>query len=318
MNTIPSIFNERQINRTVLGGKELMRDVKMKVSVILLNRRGSQFRIPMIENLLKCGFESIVSIENSTDNFNIEEFSHKFPYVKFVIPLESATDGELINIGMAEVNSDYVLVLRDTLKIDGEILTARIAEKLSMEKLFCVVPRLVERDGSSFPIVFSPGVNGTQFEVLHSSTVIDGCPTLYPLDYIGYYDRKAFMQLGGYDYTIKESHWQNLDLCFRAWLWGHRIKLTTLFSLAYASDIPVEDVSANLSYSRFYMKNLLPRFEDDHGVIPKSSIFVYLLRSGCGLVESLRQFFDARSWVKRNMYRFKFDAKYLIENWGKI
>ena len=67
MNTIPSIFNQRQVNRTILGGKEPMPFVKMNVSVVLLNGNGSQLRIPMIENLVKCGFESIISIENNKE-----------------------------------------------------------------------------------------------------------------------------------------------------------------------------------------------------------------------------------------------------------
>ena len=318
MNTIPSIFNERQINRTTLGGKEKMPEVKMAVSVILLNGKGSQFRVPVIENLLKCGFESIVSIENNPENYSIEEFAHKFPYVKFIVPLEKVTDGELINIGMSEVPSDYVLVIRDTLKIENEIFTPRIAEKLAEENVLCVSPRLVLPQLSSLPIVFSPTVNKATFAVSSSSVVSDGCPTLYPLDFIGFYNRQKFMQLGGYDYTITSPHWQNLDFSFRAWLWGEKIKLTTLFSLSYASEVPIEDLTANLSYSRFYMKNLLPRFDDDHGVIPKSSLFVYLFRSGCGLVESFRQFIDARQWVRTNKYRFKIDAKYLVENWGNI
>ena len=34
--------------------------------------------------------------------------------------------------------------------------------------------------------------------------------------------------------------------------------------------------------------------------------------------ESLSQFGDARYWVEKNKYRFRFDAPYLVENWGKL
>ena len=113
MNTIPLIFNERQIDRTVLGGSRINANAKMNISVIMLNSSGSQFRIQTIEKLLNCGFKSIVSFEPDSDNFNIEDISHRFPDVKFVIPLEKVSTGDLINMGMSEVDSEYVLVIKD-------------------------------------------------------------------------------------------------------------------------------------------------------------------------------------------------------------
>lgn len=318
MNTIPLIFNERQINRTVLGGKENPPDVKIPFGVILLNTKGSQFRDCVLKNLSTVGFEQIVSVETNADNYNLEDFVHKFPHIKFIIPLEKVTDGELINIAMSELSADYVLVLRDTLLITADFISHRVAEKIIENKVFATVPRLTYGEFSSFPVVFSPSVSGSVFKINSTSIVSDGLSTLYPLDKIAVYDRKKFIQLGGFDYTITSSHWQNVDLFFRAWLWGEKTKLTTLFSMTYKDSFPVEDVSADLSYSRFFMKNLLPHFDDDHGYIPKSSVFVYLLRSGCGFIESFKMFLDARSWVEKNKYRFKIDAKYLVENWGKI
>ncbi len=318
MNTIPSIFNQRQVNRTILGGKEPMPFVKMNVSVVLLNGNGSQLRIPMIENLVKCGFESIISIENNKENYNIIDFSQKFPFVKFIVPLEKVTDGELINIGISESKSDYVLVIRDTISLDLEILTGRIAEKLEELDIFCIVPRLKSHTIPAFPVSFSPIVEKSVFNVVSTSSVSDGQPTLYPFDKIGFYNKKKFIQLGGFDYTITTPYWQNLDLAFRAWLWGERICLSTIFTLTYTDELPRDDLSINKSYNRFYMKNLLPRFNEDHGFIPKTSFFVYLLRSNYGIFESISQFSMAREWVSKNKYRFKYDAKYLIENWGNL
>jgi hypothetical protein len=318
MNTIPLIFNQRQVNRTVLGGTEPMPVVQMNVSAVLLNSAGSHYRVHVIENLIKCGFESIVSIESDPENYNIEDFAHRFPSVKFIVPLESVSDGDMINIGMSEVKSPYVLVLRDTLSISPDILTARLAESLTASADYCIVPRLVAAETPSFPIHFTPSVKKSRFTVIASTAVTDGIPTLYPFNGIGLYNRQKFIQLGGFDYTITASYWQNLDLSFRAWLWGEKITLSTVFSIPYRTVPPAEDATANQSSSRFYLKNLVPRFASDHGVIDFSSFLVYLPRSACGFFEAFRQFADARAWVDKNKYRFRFDAPYLVENWGKI
>ena len=318
MNTIPLIFNERQINRAVLGGKDSPSEIKLPVGLLLLNGKGSQFRSAILEKLIKMGFEQIVSVEKNHENYNINELSRKFPSVKFVIPLEKVNEGELINIGMSEFSCDNVLLFRDNLKIEGELISPRVLERIEELKILCTSPRLTCGSITNFPLIFSPTVRGSTFDVFASSSISDGLKTLYPLDNIGIYNRKKFIELGGFDYTISSMHWQTLDFFMRAWLWGEKVLISTLYSFSYEDDFPVENLTANLSYGRFFLKNLLPRFDEDHGVIPKSSFFVYLLRSGCGLIESCRQFCDARNWVSKNKYRFKIDAKYLVENWGKI
>lgn len=295
-----------------------MPSVSLNIAVLLLNSEGSHYRMQMLENLAKCGFSAIVSFEKTSENYSLDDFSHTFPFVKFIVPLEDATDGDLINIGMSEVTADYVLVLRDTLSFAPDALTARLAEKLLADTPYCIAPRLICPRAPSFPIVFAPSVRDSLLDVEQNSVLTDGAPTLYPFDYVGLYNRQTFIQLGGYDYTITSSYWQNLDLSFRAWLWGEKITISTAFNLSYVEDPPSEDTTANLGSSRFYLKNLLPKFDKDHGIIPRSAFWIYLRRSSCGFFETLHQFSDARSWVDKNKYRFRRDATYLVEQWGKI
>ena len=77
MNSIPSIFNEREINRTILGGKRNSAEAKMDVSVILLNSGGSHLRLQNLENLQNCGFEKVISMETNSENYNFEDFINK-------------------------------------------------------------------------------------------------------------------------------------------------------------------------------------------------------------------------------------------------
>jgi len=315
MNTIPLIFNERQINRTVIGGRSKPSDVTMDVSVILLNSSGSHFRTQTLETLVKCGFASIISVEPDSGNFNIEEISRRMPSVKFIIPLEKVTDGDMINIGMSEAQSSYVLVLRDSLYIPPGILQPRLVEHLTAGRQYCVVPRLLDNAKNALPVQFSPSALRGHLEILQSSVVTDGMHTLYPFDYIGLYNRMKFIQLGGFDYTIESAYYQNLDLALRAWLWGDETSLSTMFLLSYSESVPIEDTTADLTYLHFYLKNLLPRMRLDHGTIPDASFIPFLFHSSCGFFETLRQFKDAQRWVHTNKFRFQTDIQHLIENW---
>ena len=316
MNPIPLIFNEHLISMTVLGGKEALPNIKMNVAAILINRGWSSYRTKMIENLMRCGFSEIISIEADSENYSIEDFSRKFPFVKIIIPQEDTTDGDLINIGVAEASSEYVLVLRDSIDFSKDILTPTLASKLTESGTFCISPRLIGKGNFSFPILFSPSIKRAALNVISTSVVSDGSHNLFPFNNIALYNRRKFIDLGGYDYTIHSDYWQNLDFSFRAWLWGEKITLSTAFSLSYSTEIPVLETGASQFSNRFYLKNLVPRFYADHGAIPKSSFFAFWGSSSCGFFEAQARFKEAREWVMENKYRFKRDALDLVENWG--
>lgn len=231
MNTIPLTFNEHQIKRTVLGGTQTVQNFKMNVTVIMINDSGIQSHIQTIKRLISCGFKSIVWAEPSKCNFNIEGISRQYPSVKFVIPLEEATIGELINLCVEEVETEYFLVVRGCIKITANLLLQNIAENLMRAKKYCIVPRLVDKNGHFISIHFVPESHKGHFLLSEHSFILDGIPTLHTTDFIGFYNRQKFIGLGGYDYRIRSPYWQNADLSVRAWLWGSKLKFQLRLSL---------------------------------------------------------------------------------------
>ena len=315
MNTIPLIFNERQIKRTSLGGSFDKSKAKMGVSVVLLGRGGNHYKAKMLDTLVQSGFESIISIEKDHESYNIDNLSSRFPEVKFIITLEKLNIGEMINIGIEESSAEHVLVLWDDIKFSASTLSPNLAEKLIALHHYCIVPRLVTKI-QGMPIVTSPSALSSKFQVSRNSFVKDGEITLYPFDFVGLFDKEKFITLGGYDYTIDSPYWQNLDLAVRSWLWGEKTSISTAFQLIYDGTLPVEDQTANMSELRFYLKNLTPIFKYDHGVLPSSAFFRYMMHSSSGFIEAYKRFKDAQNWTNKNKYRFKTDIVTLMENWG--
>lgn len=318
MNTIPSTFNEYQIDRTVLGGKQMNPSASLDLSVIMLNSNGSHLRSQIFENLLNNGVKSVVSVEPNAESYNVEDLSRRYPVVKFLIPREKATDGVLINMAMAETDSKYVLVLRDCFHIPAGFLSKNLVENLISSDLYCIVPRVVSASGSGVITNFSPYARRGTFKIVQNPLTQDALPTLYPHNFIGFYNREKFIKLGGYDYTITSPYWQNADLSLRSWLWGEKTCITTKFQISYSDEVPVEDATSDHTYLRFYLKNILPRFKADHGLIPRFSFPGFFFRSSCGIFEALSQFKDAKNWVSKNKYRFQRDIQYLIENWTDL
>ena len=131
MNTIPLTFNERLCNCTVLGGKEKILKVKYPISVLLLGRNPGSYKEQSLEVLLNSGFENIITFETTKDNFKLEKYVQKFPQVKFILPSEKVSVGEMINLGMYECKSEYLLVLWDDLVIKNQIFNHFCPRKIT-------------------------------------------------------------------------------------------------------------------------------------------------------------------------------------------
>jgi hypothetical protein len=315
MNTISLIFNEKEVKRTILGGTETLQNVQLPVSAVLLNNGSNQYRNSTLDNLLKNGFESIVSIETTNDNYHIEDLTRRFPAVKFILLHEEVSTGAMINAAIAETESEYVFVLRDTLKIGTAIIAPRFFDYPIKSNVLCIVPRLLSSAMRPLPVRFSPVIEKKHFAVDISLTVSENKPTLFPFDFIGLYNRRKFIEFGGYDYTITAPYWQNLDFSLRSWLWGETITLSPRIQIAYDTD-PIEaDTSPNASYLRFYLKNIAPVVKTDYGYIPGSTFFSYKKRSRTNFFDAKRQFDEGRSWVEANKFRFAHDIASLCAEW---
>ena len=140
--------------------------ITKNVAALIINTGWSSYRSKMIENLMHCGFSEIISIETDSENYSIEDFSRKFPFVKIIIPQENATCGDLINIGISEASSEYVLVLRDSIDFSTDILTPTLAAKLTENGTFCICPRLLGKENFSFPMLFSPSIKRAALNVM--------------------------------------------------------------------------------------------------------------------------------------------------------
>ncbi|WP_407396571.1 hypothetical protein [Treponema sp.] len=319
MNIIPSIFNEHKISYTVFGGTEDAPKITIpNVTCVVLSRNGRQYRQVVIEKLLGKGFAKIISVNQKSEQLAIEQLAHHFPTVEFIVALEDVPQGELLNIAFSEAKTEYVLVIQEEMCGENFIFNSSLAEKFIAMNQFCVAPRLVSDSGHRIPVVFRPDANRGKFKVDEETSVLDNQATLYCYDYAGFYNRETFCLLGGFDYTITSEYWQKLDFFMRAWLWGETISVSNVLELSYSESVPEEDRTVELSYLRFYLKNILPSFVSDHAKISRSSFFRFKIGSTCGFVESWVQFKDAIRWTADNQYRFKTDAVTLIENWSKV
>lgn len=316
MNTIPLIFNEKKVSHTIIGGtvKKSIEE-HIPLTVILLNRGGRYYRSAVFQNLENAGFTSIISVEMANEPYDIESLSARFPSVKFLLPLEKVTIGEMINTAAAEIESDYFFVVWNDMKITPASLPARVLQRQTASDLFCMAPVLSSQRMEALPVQMVPALKGNSFDIEPMLCYRDGSRTAYPFDFTGIYNRTRFISLGGFDHSIRNAYWQNLDLGFRAHLWGESIEIATGFRILYDSDIPKEDITPDSSYFSFYLKNLAPVLRAHEAFLPWSRFYTYATHSGRNILSALRVFLHARRWISINRNRFVHDAATMTARW---
>ena len=326
MNTIPSIFNEKIIPYTAVGGKE--RIASMGISAVILNRQGSFPRRSFFQELEKTGFDNVLSIETSVPHYDIEELSSRFPFVRFVLPENEINLGEQINLAASEIESPLFFVLRSDMKIIAGGTARRMAERLSVSheenennekksgfKRLCTVPVLVNSNYEVFPSLVSPMTHRRRMKTVFIEPHAEGDLSLYPFDGIGIYDRRRFINTGGFDTTLKNIHWQLMDFGFRSFLWGEEIALNLQLKLSCDAEIPVENYTVEDSYRRFYLKNLAPVFRSDYAHLPLYRFPSFFAKNGGDFFSAWEEFKESRKWVTKNKFRWRCDARDVTKRW---
>lgn len=318
MSSIPSIFSKNRFEFVVLGNteKKVITEEKSIFSVLVLNRGSRHYRENLLKNLLSYGFNEIISVETSMDDYDLLEVSKKMPQIKFIVPKGNVSCGELINVGIEACESEFVLVIWNDVSIFEKNLHAKLAELVLAENAVCIAPSLKTFKMQNFPVKMVPTMDRWDLSIKTEMGFLEGERTLYPYEFMGIYNRSKFLTLGGFDYTITHPFWQNLDFFFRANLHGEKVLITTLLHFVYSDEIMGEVRNQNASSMRFFLKNIAPQIKNGKVGIPLSRFFQYWRKSTYGFFDALNHFKEARRWVEKNDTIFKMDFQQLIDTWN--
>ena len=306
---------------TAVGGSE--RAGKSGLTAVLLNRGGRYPRRTLFEQLKKTGFDYILSIENAQERYDVEELSSLFPFIRFILLKEKITTGEAINLAAAELSGSYFFVLWNDHRLFNGINAAKMVELFGGKRL-CTVPVVQNSQFEILHTLVSPvycresKISGSRrgtIKTLPGTPLRENQCTLYPHDWLGFYDKEKFLQLGGFDREIIHPHWQLMDFGFRAYLWDEELRSTQIIRLIHDGVLPPSDNTTEDSYRLFFLKNLAPEWRSDHAYLPLRSFPGYLAKANWDLPGAWMEFFRERKWVIKNRRRFRRDARALTDLW---
>lgn len=314
MNTIPTTFNEHVVPYTLAGGSAF----KSKgggVDAVIMSRAGWYNFSFTVQQLLKLGCTSIISVELPNKSLDLERMSSEHPYVKFLVPSQEITRGEGINLAMSELKGEWVIVLWNEQMIVDEKMLLKALGFANTAKKICVAPILISKSNELLHTQMVPVLKEGHFYTESLPTLQNNLQTIYPFDFSGIYNRRKFIETAGFDYTISNPYWQNLDFGFRSYLWGDEIRLCTHFKLKYLAALPTEETSHDDSYTRFYLKNLRPTVKNGIARMNFDVFFSYMKSMGANPLKAYQYFRIGKKWVSSCEKRFKTTPYDLISNW---
>ena len=290
-----------------------MRKYASPLTVLVMNRGDRLFRRDLFRHLETLNLGEIVWIGSRTMSADVEEVSRDFPRIRFILIREELGGGELVNIGVRESRAPALLAMWSDMRI---LSMPKAQSPHDAEEVLCLLPLLKNRAQEALPSIQSPAWKKGRLVVKFHTPSRDGEPALFPFDYCGIYQKQKFLQTGGFDPAISNAYWQKMDFGFRCHLWGEKMAVTTALTLEYSRQGPSEDSTPDESYKLFYLKNLAVRVRSEAGEIPWWRVFTYMARSGGWPAAAVKEFSQARGWVKVNGSRFKRSHKDVIDSWG--
>jgi len=197
--------------------------MEKNISVIIPNYNGEKLLLSNLPFVVKnChGCEIIVVDDGSVDN-SITTLRKKFKKIKLVALKKNQGFANAVNAGVNKATKDFVLLLNSDVKPKENFLKPLI-KYLNTKKysnLFAVgLCDLSHENGKIVP----RGRGGATFKrgfVEHYPLFPEMGETFWASGGSSLINRQMFLELKGLDKLFAPFYWEDIDLCFRAWLHG--------------------------------------------------------------------------------------------------
>lgn len=180
----------------------------------------------MAKNLPKvisiCPRCQIIVVDDASQDGSQDFVKNTFKNITLVKMPKNVGFANAIAEGVKKAKHDLILLLNSDVAPSDNFLKPAVAHfnKSNSEKLFAVA--LCDRSHEDNKII-SRGRGGASFEkgfVGHFPLPVQKGQTLWVSGGSGLFDKKKFLDLGGFDTIFAPFYWEDIDLSFRAWRAG--------------------------------------------------------------------------------------------------
>lgn len=201
-----------------------------KVDIIILNYNGAEILPLCLPSIAEAARSSpvpcqVTVLDNKSTDMSLDYVRKNFPEIRVVIAKENKVLFSYNDL-IPELDSDIVILLNNDVKVDRHFIPY-LLEPFRDNEVFAVAPKQMNFNG----IGYNGGKNRIEF--VHGllsagqQTYGDANPVMETAGFTHYnansaYDRRKFIELGGFDGIFSPFTWEDTDLGYRAWKKGYK------------------------------------------------------------------------------------------------
>jgi len=284
------------------------------VSIIIVNYNGKLFLEECLVSLMKIDYKNyeIILVDNNSSDTSVEYVKNKYPEITIIKLNDNYGFAEPNNIGAKNAKGDLFLFLNNDTKVDPKFV-GEMVKVLQQDSQIAICQSLLLKTNGE---VDSCGdFIDTLGRAYSSKDKVSEVKKILSARGASMMIRKeSFWDLGGFDKKFFASY-EDVDLGWRAWIWGYKIVLVPNSVVYHKGG---ETVKQNLDAVRFHgVKNSLvfrlANFETALAIISIIKTFLLVIFRkifGFSLIESREEIFPLPSvriilrgtmWVLKNI-----------------
>ncbi len=195
--------------------------------IYILNYNGKHLLGDCLTSVIRAveargNIDEIIVIDNASTDGSVEFLRDNYPGVRII---EKGENDFLFSVNEEVVRSgrDYFIFLNNDLRVDIGFITP-LLDYFDDSRVFAVTSKIYDWEGKNL----QTGKRFVSFKKFTYNSWYDlniqyPCYTLFASGGAAAYDRKKFVEMGGYDELFNPGYLEDIDISYRAWKAGYKV-----------------------------------------------------------------------------------------------
>ncbi|OGD83511.1 hypothetical protein A2165_02755 [Candidatus Curtissbacteria bacterium RBG_13_40_7] len=226
--------------------------MEKKISVVIPNYNGSQLLKKNLGAVIQnCPGCQIIVVDDASTDDSVDFVQNNYKPVKLIRLLKNRGFAFAANAGVKNAGGDYILLLNSDVSPRANFLEP-VLTHFKDNELFAVGLADYSHEGK---FIIVRGRGGGAFKkgfLKHFMLPAKSGKTLWVSGGSGLFDKKKYLELGGFDTNFAPFYWEDIDLSFRAWQMGYMC----MFEPKSKVDHFHKEGAIQKSHSEFFVKTI--------------------------------------------------------------